>query len=234
MHHQRPRVLLTALLVAAATTPARPAAVGAQAWSYPAFQTPRVAARELNFGIADGSGTSLIFQWREGRAARSQLSLDLGVVTGDNDVFLVGGQYGYQLARADANMPLDFMLTVGANGAFNSPNNLIRVPVGVSLGHRFPLEGLMAITPWVHPRLSIDHCSECDVERRNNVFVTTSRTDANFVFDLGGSLEFTPTLAVRVAASLGGGTFFDDAFGVSLAWTPGRMSSGGGRPPRRG
>ena len=32
---------------------ASPAAAGAQAWAYPAFQPPRVMNREFNFGVAD-------------------------------------------------------------------------------------------------------------------------------------------------------------------------------------
>lgn len=228
MHHRR-RVLSAVLLGAFALL--RPADGHAQAWSYPSFQLPRVTGRELNFGLADADpGTSLLFQWREGRTARSQLSLDVGFVDDafggprSEEVFFVGGQYAHQLATQTAEMPFDFLLTVGVNAAFSDPANVFRIPVGVSIGHRFPLEGgMMAITPWVHPRISIDHCGDCIDE-----------TDANFYLDLGGDLEFSPRFSIRLAATVGGSDFLDDAFGVSLAWRPGGSRAPVARPPRRG
>ena len=50
----------------------------AQAWSYPAFQTPRIVEREFNIGVADGgiAGVSALFQWREQTGTRTQLSLE--------------------------------------------------------------------------------------------------------------------------------------------------------------
>jgi len=236
MHHRR-RVLSAALLGASALL--LPADGRAQAWSYPAFQAPRVEPRELNFSFSDADpGTVLLFQWREGRSSRTQLSLDAGFVddafggfSNDDDVLFVGGQFGQQLATANANMPFDFLLTVGVNFATSDPMTAIRVPVGVSIGHRFPLEGRMSITPWIHPRISIDHFNwdtGFDFRGRDD-----SETDANFVMDLGGSFEFSPNFALRLAASFGGDVL-DDSFGVSLAWRPVGSRAPVGRPPRRG
>src|SRR3712207_5565999 len=134
---------LGALLALAASAPS----AHAQAWNYPSFQPPRPEPREFNFALGGGGdpGSSLLMQWREGIAARSQLSFDLGFAspTIDNYVyadsyFLVGGQFAHQLARADKQMPLDLLLTLGANFAMANADNLVRVPVGVSIGHRFP------------------------------------------------------------------------------------------------
>ena len=33
--------------------------------------------------------------------------------------------------------------------------------VGIVVGHRFLLEGDLALTPFVHPRLSLDLCNDC-------------------------------------------------------------------------
>lgn len=236
MHYFSRRDRRHSLLSAAAVVLlAAPAGVGAQAWSYPAFQTPRVTGRELNFALADGDpGTTLLFQWREGRSARTQLSLDLGFsddafgFAEDDEVFFVGGQFAHQLATESATMPFDFLLTVGANFAVSDPATMIRVPVGVSIGHRFPLEGMMAITPWIHPRVSIDHFNWDAGFRRDD-----SETDANFVMDLGGDFEFSPRFSLRVGASFGGG-FLEDGFGVSLAWRPGGSRAPVPRPTRRG
>jgi hypothetical protein len=190
-------------------------ALGAQAWSYPALQPPRIANREFNFGVADagGGGTSLLFQWREAAATRSMLSFDAGVVApdtreGDNAVF-VFGQYAYQSHRATDEVPLDFLFTLGAGVALGS-GSVLRVPVGMSMGNRFELQNDMAITPWLHPRISLDAC-DC---RGDDL-------EVGVAFDVGANLELSPRLAVRVAALFAGNeAFSNDGVALSLAWTP--------------
>lgn len=207
---------LPALALAVAT--AAPANdIGAQAWAYPAFQQPRVTNREFNFAVTDAgnSGTALLFQWREGTGPRTQLSFDAGFADPEgksaDPIVFVGGQFAYQLGTASADMPLDFLFTAGGNVAFGDVN-VFRIPVGVSLGHRFPLEGGLAITPWVHPRLSIDVCGGCGDD--NNA-------DLGVVFDIGTRFEITRALALKLAATFGGSDLFEeDGFGLSLAWTP--------------
>ena len=206
----RSRLLTLSLLAA---LPA--AAVGAQAWSYPSFQPPRIVDREYNAGVADAgsSGTSVLFQWREGLGPRSQISFDAGLADPEArnaslQVF-AGVQYALQLATADAEMPLDFLLTAGGYLA-GGDAELLRLPVGVSVGHRFPLEGQLAITPYVHPRITLGICTDCD-----------DKNDLALNFDVGGSFEVSNNLSLRVAAIIGGSNRFDDdGFGVSLAWAP--------------
>ena len=200
---------------------------GAQAWNYPAFQTPRVTTREFNFGVADGGrpdGNTLIFQWREGRNVRTQLSLDLGVAetdigqrAADETMMLIGAQLGRQLAVARQGMPFDVLMTVGVNAAFGDGAALLGMPFGASIGHRFLLEGAMAITPFIHPRASANYCGECDAGEGG--------FDLGIVMDLGVSFDVKPNVALRLAGSFGGNdddlVRSDDAFGVSLAWTTG-------------
>jgi hypothetical protein len=216
--HARTSALRALFAGAALSLVAVPA--GAQAFAYPSFQTPRVAQREYNFGLADADiGTSLLFQWREGSGSRNQLSLDVGFTDTDvNSAFFLGGQFGRQLATSNASMPFDVLFTVGANlahlGGDNSVN-AFRIPIGVSAGHVFPLEGGMAITPYIHPRLVIAHCGDCFVDD----------TNLGLEFDLGGELKFSPAFGVRLSASFGNDDILNgDSFGVSLAWAPGRMS----------
>ena len=191
---------------------------------YPSFQQPRVVSREFNFAIADGDAlTPLVFQWREGTAPGTQLSLDLGLADPDNDAletfFMAGGQYARMLTQARADMPLDLLLTVGLFGQFGNDVTSLGVPVGVSVGHRFPLTGTsMAITPYIHPRVSLDYVSVND----------ESDTEVNIVFDIGGNLELTPQLALRLTALFGDA----DAIGLSLAWTPRGLRTASG-PARR-
>jgi hypothetical protein len=210
---------VTAFLMFAALV-AAPVAVGAQAWAYPSFQPPRVMNREFNFGIADAgdAGTSLLFQWREGLNAESQLSFDGGFADPDgnsNGKVLLGVQYGYLLNHANAELPLDFLLTGGLNFAVGGGSDLFRIPVGVSIGHRFALEDGFAITPYVHPRMSFDNCTECGSNG-------DSRSDLGIDFDIGANFEVTKQLSFRVSALFGGSDAFGnaDGFGISLAWAP--------------
>lgn len=191
------------------------AVVGSPAFAqsfYPSFQQPRVVSREFNFAIADGDDiTPLVFQWREGAAAGTQLSLDLGLadpnVDGLDTFFMVGGQYARMLTQARADMPLDILLAAGLFGQFGNDITSLGLPVGVSVGHRFPLTGTsMAITPYIHPRVSLDYVS----------VNSESDTELNITFDIGGNLELTPQLALRVSALFGDA----DVIGLSLAWTP--------------
>lgn len=199
------------------------ASAGAQAWNYPSFQTPRVTTREFNFGIADGgqiSGNSFVFQWREGRTARTQLSLDLGVAqtdlgagAGDDTRFVAGVQLGHQLVFANQNAPVDILMTVGVNGAFGG-GSLVSIPFGASLGRRFVLDGGLALTPYIHPRLALDYCGECDAGDGESELETN--------IDLGASFDVTRNVALRISATFGDDDGFirsGDAFGVSLAWT---------------
>jgi hypothetical protein len=213
-HGGRIRVVLAAVLVGILT----PGAASAQAWNYPAFQPPTITVREFNFALADGGdfGTSFVAQWREGVGARTQLGLELGFADpdfGDDSYLLIGGSFAYQMVRASADMPLDVLLASGLHYASGDAFDVIRVPIGVSLGHRFPLEGQLAITPYVHPKLQLDFCGDCGED-----------SEFGLGFDLGANFEFSPALAMRLALVFGGSDYFDDesAFGLSLAWHPGR------------
>jgi hypothetical protein len=210
----RSSVVLSALCLAVAAA----SSGQAQAWAYPAFQPPRVTSREFNFGVADAgnAGTTILFQWREQVGAPNQLSLDAGLAdpnTAHSDAMVfVGGQYARQLTRSSADMPLDFLFTFGAYLAAGD-YRLFRMPVGVSVGHRFDLTGGMALTPYVHPRVSVDVRSG----RGDN-------SDLNVDFDLGASFEITRTLAIRASALFTGSEGWDDGFGISLAWTASGLS----------
>jgi hypothetical protein len=188
----------------------------AQAWAYPAFQPPTLTTREFNFGIADAgnAGTSILFQWREGFGTRSQFSLDFGIADPDgrglDNVVFLGGQFAHQLARSSADVPLDFLFTAGA-GIASGNKTTLRVPVGVSIGHRFPLDGALALTPYVHPRVSLDFCGGCSQDE----------SQVGISFDVGANLEITRVLAIRGTAFFGGSDRFgEDGIGLSLVWTP--------------
>ncbi len=210
----RIRLPLSAALSAAVFV--APQAARAQAWYYPSFQIPTTVGRDYTFAAAGGGGTAFVFQWREALDAINQLSLDAGLADAEgpsNTKLFVGGQYARQLTRAQADQPLDLLLTAGAGVAFGDGPDVFRIPVGVSIGHRFPLEGELAVTPYVHPRVSLDTYTGGDG-------AYADRTKLALDFDLGGNLELTRTLAVRATFRFSGDAPSETGFGVGLTYTP--------------
>lgn len=202
--------MLKATTVTALTLLLAPA-LGAQAWNYPSFQPPTVVSREFNFGVADAgrAGTTVLFQWREGSTPRTQFSLDAGLVApdGGDNLVVLGGAWAYQMHQSNSLMPLDFLLTAGAGVALGN-GTALRAPVGVSIGHTFGLEGGAAVTPYVHPRISLDFCDCGD----DDVSIGVD-------FDLGANFDITRALALRASAYFGGGDIFGrNGIGFSIAW----------------
>lgn len=227
-------IILAALLA--------PDMASGQAWSYPSFQLPVTTRRELNFGVAEGGdapgAASVVFQFRN-TPGRVLVSVDLGLldrpgVDGASAIVGVG------LARSitAARDPIALLPTVGAYAAIGDPANVFRVPVGISVGGRVPLEGSLLLTPYLHPRVSLDVCGDCG--GGNLRFANEDDDfDVNADVELGLDLAFTPALSVRLAAVLGSDSFVigdGDAFGVSLAYRPAfaRRASAHGAAKRAG
>jgi hypothetical protein len=222
--HNRTLNWIAALVAGAAIMPMAQSAE-AQAWHYPAFQPPAIATREFNFAVAGGDayGTTGLFQWREGIGPDTHLSLDVGFADpdGGDTGFLLGGGIGQRIMRATSETPIDMVLTGGIYGEFGSNPSLFRLPLGVVVGHRFPIQGTTtALTPYVHPRISIDACiSDCDRGNRD------IGTDVKVNFDIGVDFEVTRTLSLRGAVLIGGVSEFDSkaGFGFGLAFHPGTV-----------
>ncbi len=214
-------VVLLALAALAASPAAR--SVEAQSWFTPSFQPPRPSTRDYTLGVAANAGTSVLFQWREGLGPESHFGVEGGLVDVDGEggtKLILGGSYAYQITRATTTQPLDVLLTAGAGFAVGDGADLFRIPLGVSVGHRFALEGDMAITPYVHPRLSLDVLTGAG----DNV----DNTDLSIDFDLGASFEITRQIALRGSLVLSGGRFSDDVgFGIGLTIIPAGLSPSG-------
>lgn len=200
------------LLVAATAVGAR-----AQAANYPSLQVPTASIRDYTAAIASGSGTLALFQWREGAGDRMHLGLDVGIAdynhSSDLQLF-VGGSLGRELLRASGEQPLDVLLTAGAGASFGGGSTLFRIPFGASIGHTFALDQGMSLTPYVHPRLSIDICDDCGAEGSND-------SELSLNFDLGANFRVNRQFSVRAAVSLSGSDFFgDDSFALGFNWTP--------------
>lgn len=214
-----PTSTLLAALCAAAALVLAAVPAGAQAWHYPALQPPAISSREFNFAVAGGGsyGTTGVAQWREGIGPDTHLAFDLGFASPTGTTyFLIGAAVGQRLIRASQQTPIDMILTGGLYGAFSSNFSVVRLPIGVSVGHRFPLQGGMALTPYAAPRLSIDVCaSSCN----------GTGTDLNVNFDMGLDWEINRTLSMRGALTVGGVSDGPSktGFGFSLAFHPQTM-----------
>jgi hypothetical protein len=190
--------------------------LSAQSYNYPALQTPRIVDREYNFAAASAgnAGTSLVFQWREGLNEDWQFTLEGGLASpkGSNTRVLVGGGMAWQWIRATADLPFDFAVTGEAGLSAGNGFTVVRIPIGVAAGHTFKLDNGNELTPYVHPRISIDNCSSCVGNK--------SKLDVDV--DVGLNYEITPQVGVRLAGMLGGTNFLGatNAIGFSIAWTP--------------
>lgn len=200
-------------------------AADAQGWNYPSMMYPRIVQRQYGFVIANGgdAGTALLGQWREGMSPNNEFSLEVGFADpdGGDTRFIVGGALAHQLTRSTMEMPLDMVLSGGVYPSFGGDITLIRIPIQLSMGHRFPLEGgngNMAITPFINPRISFDLCTSGEDD------CGPDESDTSINFDVGAALDLTSRLTLIAALGFPGGDSFDDnSFGFSLAWRPGAL-----------
>ncbi|MFN2398035.1 MAG: hypothetical protein ABR543_05235 [Gemmatimonadaceae bacterium] len=214
------RTIMNALFTGASLTAfVAPSLARAQAWVYPSFQHPHILRREFNIGVAAAGdyGTTLVGQWREGVSIGTELTFDVGVADpdGGDARALLGGGLAHRLLQYSTEVPIDLLLTAGLYGSFGDNLNIFRVPFGATIGHRFPLEGGAAITPYVHPRVSVDFCGGDGCGGDNS--------DVGVAFDIGLDAELTQQLGLRGALTFGGIGVFDNddtGFGLSLSWKP--------------
>lgn len=221
---KRTRFSLPTILAFASSITFAAQAVHAQAYSYPSFQLPTVSNRDYTAGVAASKGTVAFFQWREGINEDFHFSLDAGLGDPegrDNNLIVFGGAtLGAQLLRATKEQPLDLLLTGGAGLALGAGQTTVRMPVGVSMGHRFPFEGGLALTPYVHPRVSLDVCSSCTSKNNDN-------SELSLNFDMGVNFEVSPKFAIRMAGSFSGSDLVgrNDSFAVGISWIPVPLST---------
>lgn len=180
----------------------------AQETGTPIFKAPYRAFSSHEFGasISDpGSGASLALEgfYRYGKDAN-----DFSLRGGFEDLngnagtrFLLGGDFRTQVVSYSESFPLDGSLTVGLGGNIGDGPDAYFIPVGISLGRRFDLEGShTTFVPYVHP-----------------VIVPTfggGNSDVNFALGLGVDIRFSDSWAVRASGGLGD----IDGVGVSVAY----------------
>lgn len=191
----------------------------AQAWNYPSMMTPTIMERQYGLLIANGgkSGTVIAGQWREGMNSETEFQFEFGFADPDgrDARVLLGAGLARRLTRATEEMPLDMVLTGGIYPSFGDPATLIRIPVQLSMGHRFDLENSQVnITPFLNPRLSFDLCTGGEDK------CGPDASDLSINFDLGAAVDLTSRLSLIAAILFPGGDFSDNGFGLGIYWRP--------------
>ena len=191
------RSLCGGLLVAAflALTANR---LAAQETGTPMFKAPYRAFTTHEFGAAfsdPGEGVNFAL---EGFYSYGRGSNDWGIRAGIADPdgpgdtrFLLGGDFRTRVISYSESFPLDGALTVGAGLNIGDGDDLIYLPVGVSLGRRFELENSKTtFTPYVHPTLI-------------PVLGAAGGDDVGFALGLGVDMRFSQDWSVRVSGGIG-------------------------------
>lgn len=195
-------ILVLALLAGLAGT------ASAQETGTPVFKAPYRAFTSHEFGVSlsdPGEGISFALEgfYRYGRGA-NDFSLRGGFEDLNNSAgtrLLLGGDFRTQVVNYSESFPLDGSLTVGFGGSVGDGPDTYFIPVGISLGRRFDLEGSnTTFVPYAHP-----------------VIVPTfggGNSDVKFAFGLGVDIRFSDQWAVRASGGLGD----IDGVGISVAY----------------
>jgi opacity protein-like surface antigen len=195
-------ILVLALLGGAAGTSA------AQETGTPIFKAPYRAFTSHEFGVSlsdPGEGVSVALEgfYRYGKDA-NDFSLRGGFadLNGSGGTrLLVGGDFRTQVVSYSESFPLDGSITLGLGANVGDGPDRYYIPVGISLGRRFELEGSSTtFVPYAHP-----------------VIVPTfggGDSNVNFALGLGVDIRFCDQWAIRASGGIGD----IDGVGISVAY----------------
>jgi hypothetical protein len=195
--------VVLALLAGSAVTAA------AQETSTPVYKAPyrMFDAHEFGASLSDpGEGVDFAVEgfYRYGRGPHDfSLRGGFADVAGADAAFLLGGDFRTQVVNYSESFPLDGALTLGLGGIFGEGDDVFLLPVGISLGRRFDIEGSSTtFVPFVHPNIV-------------PVFGGGDGTDdVQFTLGLGVDIKFSESWAVRASGGLGD----IEGVGVSVAY----------------
>lgn len=194
-------ILVLALLAGSA------GAAAAQETGTPIFKAPYRAFESHEFGgsLSDpGEGVDFAMEgfYRYGKG-QHDFSLRGGFADADgaDTIFLLGGDFRTQVVTYSESFPLDGSLTFGLGGIFGEGDDVFLLPVGITLGRRFDVEGSSTtFVPYVHPNIvPVFGGGDDDIE---------------FTLGLGVDIKFGEKWAVRASGGLGD----IEGVGVSLAY----------------
>ena len=195
--------LLVAAFVALAASES-----AAQETGTPIFKAPYRAFTNHEFGASLSDPGSAADFALEGFYSYGRGNNDFGFRAGFADGagnldtrFLLGGNFRTRIVSYSESFPLDGALTVGFGTQMGDGPDLFFLPVGVSLGRRFELEGSKTtFTPYAHPVIVPTFGSGND--------------DVGFALGLGVDVRFSDSWAIRASGGLGD----IEGVGISLAY----------------
>lgn len=179
----------------------------AQETGTPVFKAPYRAFTNHEFGLSlsdPGSAADFALEgfYRYGRG-NNDFSLRGGFEDGAGTLgtrVLLGGDFRTRVVSYSESFPLDGALTVGAGMSLGDGPDRFFIPVGVSVGRRFELEGSKtSFIPYVHPVIIPSFGGGND--------------DVGFALGLGVDVRFSDSWAVRASGGLG------DLEGVGISLT---------------
>ncbi len=178
----------------------------AQETGTPIFKAPYRAFDNHEFGasLSDAEGIDFAVEgfYRYGRGP-SDFSVRAGfadVEGGGDAAFLIGGDFRTSVVSYSDAFPLDGALTLGVGGIFGEGDDRFLIPVGVSLGRRFDVEGSeTTFVPYVHPVIVPSFGGD--------------DSDVDFALGLGVDVRFSDEWAVRASGGIG------DIEGVGISLT---------------
>jgi hypothetical protein len=180
----------------------------AQATGTPIFRAPYRAFTTHEFGasVSDAEGIDVAVEgfYRYGRRA-NDFGFRAGFADpeGEGDTsFLVGADFRTQVFSYSEDIPVDGALTLGVGGIIGEGDDRFLLPVGISAGRRFDLEGTRTtFVPYVHPVLVPNFTSGDDPE-------------VDFALGLGVDIRFSENVAVRASGGIGD----IEGVGISFAY----------------
>jgi hypothetical protein len=182
--------------------------LAAQETGTPMFKAPYRAFTNHEFGVAfsdPGEGVNFAL---EGFYSYGMGSNDFGIRAGIADPdgagdtrILLGGDFRARVLSYSESVPVDGALTVGAGLNIGDGDDLIYLPIGLTVGRRFELENSKTtFTPYIHPTLI-------------PVLGASGGSDVGFALGLGVDMRFSKSWAVRVSGGVG------DLEGVGIGLT---------------
>ncbi|HEY8105891.1 MAG TPA: hypothetical protein VIE46_07265 [Gemmatimonadales bacterium] len=175
----------------------------AQETGTPVFKAPYRAFNSYEFGgnISFPSGAPDFAL--EGFYSYGHGSYDLGIRGGFENVpngdtrVLLGADFRTRVLNASDRFPLDGALTLGLGLNAGSGPDVVYIPVGLSLGRRFLLEGSKtSFVPYVQPVVV--------------PALSSGNSNLDFALGFGVDIRFSNTVDFRVSAGVG------DIEGLSL------------------
>ena len=175
----------------------------AQETGTPVFKAPYRAFKSYEFGgnISFPSGAPDFAL--EGFYSYGHGAYDLGIRGGFENIpngdtrVLLGADFRTRVLNASDRFPLDGALTLGLGLNAGSGPDVVYIPVGLSLGRRFLLEGSKtSFVPYVDPVVV--------------PALSSGNSNLDFALGFGVDIRFSNTVDFRVSAGVG------DIEGVSL------------------